>query len=262
MKNKRRLDYIVIEKGFAKDKEEARALIMAGKICVNGFSNYKAGTLIPSSASIRLKKDPPYVGRGGYKLAHALDVFNLDVKDKICIDVGASIGGFTDVLLQRGCSRVFSIDVGYGILDWKLRNDDRVVVMERTNIRHLKSLPYGVRAHCGVVDVSFISLKLVLPRMKELIQDDGWIVGLIKPQFEARYEQVEKGGLIKDPNIHREVLYNILNYSISKSFYPKGLIRSPIKGDSGNIEFLVYLDRNRNSSKIGFDINKTISSLI
>ena len=259
MSKKSRLDDLILSKGIANNRKEARVLIMAGKIFVSGYPNYKAGSLVPISASIKLKEESPFVGRGGYKLAHALDIFNIDVKEKICIDVGASIGGFTDVLLQRGCVRVYSIDVGYGILDWKLRNDNRVIVMERTNIRYLKSLPDGVKAHCGVVDVSFISLKLVLPPMKLLLQEDGWIVALIKPQFEAQYKQVEKGGLVQDPKIHREVLYNILDFSISIELHPIGLTCSPIKGESGNIEFLVYLQKK--APKKILDIDAAIKAI-
>jgi 23S rRNA (cytidine1920-2'-O)/16S rRNA (cytidine1409-2'-O)-methyltransferase len=183
----------------------------------------------------------PFVSRGGYKLAGALDRFDLDVTGLVCADVGACTGGFTDVLLQRGAKRVYAIDVGYGQLDWNLRQDVRVVVMERTNVRYLDQLPQTVEFVS--IDVSFISLKLILPAVKKWLTGDGNIVALIKPQFEAGPRQVGRGGVVKDMSVHRDVLEEILNWASKNDLAPQDLIRSPIKGAGGNVEFLVYLRR-------------------
>jgi 23S rRNA (cytidine1920-2'-O)/16S rRNA (cytidine1409-2'-O)-methyltransferase len=196
-------------------------------------------------AAVELAKPLPYASRGGYKLAHALDAFALDPTDLVALDVGASTGGFTDVLLQRGAAHVYAVDVGYGILDWKLRQDRRVVVIERTNIRYLERLPGNetedVRADCAVIDVSFISLRLVLPAVQRLITPAAWIVALIKPQFEAGAAQVGKGGVVRDPAVHGAVLHDVLGYAAEIGLVPRGLARSPITGPAGNVEFLAWL---------------------
>ena len=183
----------------------------------------------------------PFVGRGGFKLDHALATFGLDVAGRSAIDVGACTGGFTDVLLQRGAAQVYAIDVGYGQLDYRLRTDDRVVVLERTNIRQLDQLPEARLADCGVVDVSFISLKLVLPAMQLLLRPDAWIVALIKPQFEAGPQDVGRGGVVRDARVHHRVLTEVLEFAAAHGLPPHGLTLSPITGPAGNREFLAWL---------------------
>lgn len=234
-----RLDQILVEKGLAESKSKAHALVLAGNVLVNGRPVGKPGTLVSDDAEIKIRPAPPYVSRGGVKLERALDRFGLVVSGLTVIDVGASTGGFTDLLLKRGARRVYAIDVGYGQLDWRLRTDPRVLVMERTNIRYVESLPE--LADAAVVDVSFISLALVLPVVVRLIRPDGWIVALVKPQFEAGREQVGKGGVVKDPNVHRQVLQKMVEWAHAHELKVLGLIPSPIRGPSGNKEFLLYL---------------------
>lgn len=245
-----RLDQLLVQRGLAETRTRAQALILAGEVRVSGIVRLKAGELVPEDADIELADTLPYVSRGGYKLAHALDAFALSPINLIAIDVGASTGGFTDVLLQRGAARVYAIDVGYGLLDWRLREDPRVVVVERTNIRYLEHLPpveatgassAPVLADCAVIDVSFISLKLVLPAVQRLIQPEAWIIALIKPQFEAGRAHVGRGGVVRDPKVHAAVLRDILVFSASIGLAPHGLTRSPIIGPAGNIEFLAWL---------------------
>ncbi len=214
---------------------------MAGQVYVAHQKRTKAGEQVAVDAPIEVRAGLPYVGRGGLKLAHALDEFGVEVRDLAALDVGASTGGFTDVLLQRGARRVYAIDVGYGQLDYRLRQDPRVVVLERTHIRQLEALPDGALADCGVVDVSFISLRLVLPAMQRLMQPGGWIIALIKPQFEAGPQDVGKGGVVRDPEVHRRVLAEVLDSAQSLGLAVRGLTRSPITGASGNVEFLAWL---------------------
>ncbi len=240
-KNKERLDILLVERGLISTRSRAKAVIMAGEVLVNGQRADKPGTRVARDVQLELIAPMPYVGRGGYKLAGALDLFQIDVAGEICADVGACTGGFTDVLLQRGAARVYAIDVGYGQLDWKLRQDDRVQVMERTNVRYLEELPETI--DFVSVDVSFISLKLVLPAVKKWLAADGHIVILIKPQFEAGPKQVGKGGVIKDTAVHRQVLEDILGWALENDLPPQALIRSPIQGADGNVEFLAHLRR-------------------
>lgn len=240
-KNKERLDILLVDHGLISTRSRAKAVIMAGEVLVDGQRVDKPGTRVARDADLQLIAPMPYVGRGGYKLAGALDLFQLDVTGKLCADIGACTGGFTDVMLQRGAARVYAIDVGYGQLDWKLRQDDRVVVMERTNVRYLEELPQT--AEFVSIDVSFISLKLVLPAVKKWLAPQGDIVALIKPQFEAGPKQVGKGGVVKDTAVHRQVLEDILGWSLENDLTPQALIRSPIKGAGGNVEFLVHLRR-------------------
>jgi 23S rRNA (cytidine1920-2'-O)/16S rRNA (cytidine1409-2'-O)-methyltransferase len=242
-KNKERLDILLFERGLVATRSRAKVLIMAGEVMVDGQRVDKPGTKVSRSADIQLIAPMPYVSRGGYKLAGALDLFHIDVKDKICTDVGACTGGFTDVLLQRGGAHVYAIDVGYGQLDWKIRQDPRVVVMERTNVRYLEELPEPVEIVS--IDVSFISLKLVLPVIKNWLAPGGDIVALIKPQFEAGPQQVGKGGIVKDPAVHRQVLEEILDWSMENDISPQALMISPIQGSDGNREFLVHLRQGR-----------------
>ena len=238
---KERLDKLLVERGLAETRERAQALIMAGEVTVNGTRVDKPGKRVPVDAQIEVKAPLPYVSRGGYKLAAMLDHLNLDVRDFICVDVGASTGGFTDVLLQRGARRVYAIDVGYGQLAWKLRQDPRVVVMERTNIRHVTSLPEPI--DLATIDVSFISLRLVLPKVVALVRHGGWIIALIKPQFEAGREQVGKGGIVRDPAVHHQVLERVLTIAENLDLGLHALIPSPIRGTEGNVEFLAAWQR-------------------
>lgn len=199
----------------------------------------KPGTAVPLTATIELKAQLPYVGRGGFKLAAALDAFGIDVAGRIAADVGACTGGFTDVLLQRGAAKVFAIDVGYGQLDWNLRQDVRVVVMERTNARYLEALDEPVNFVC--MDLSFISLRLVLPAVQKWLQPQADIVALIKPQFEAGPEQVGRGGIVRDTAVHKQVVTDIITWAEEHQLHPRDVIRSPITGGDGNVEFLIWL---------------------
>jgi 23S rRNA (cytidine1920-2'-O)/16S rRNA (cytidine1409-2'-O)-methyltransferase len=236
---KERLDKLLVARGLAPTRAKAQALIMAGEVRVNGETAGKAGMAIPTDSEIELIAPLPYASRGGYKLAEALDQFAVRVDGRICADVGACTGGFTDVLLQRGAAHVYAIDVGYGQLDWKLRQDPRVTVMERTNARHLESLPQPVSL--VVIDVSFISLRLILPAVQRWLTAEADIIALVKPQFEAGRSQVGKGGIVKDTAVHRQVLVEIVTWCEGQGLYPAGLIRSPIAGSEGNIEFLLWL---------------------
>lgn len=238
---KQRLDLVLLERQLAPTRAKAQALILAGSVFVNGQKRTKAGEAVEVDAAIDVRDALPFVGRGGFKLEHALHEFKLDPTGSTAIDVGACTGGFTDVLLQHGAARVFAIDVGYGQLDYSLRTDARVVPLERTNIRQLEALPDNVRADCGVVDVSFISLKLVLPAMQRLLVPDAWIVALIKPQFEAGPQDVSKGGVVRDRKVHARVLHEILAFAAAIDLAPHGLTVSPITGPAGNREFLAWL---------------------
>lgn len=208
---------------------------------MNGQAESKAGALVDETAQITLRSTLPYVSRGGLKLAHALDAFAVAVAGRVCLDAGASTGGFTDCLLQRGAARVYAVDVGYGQLDWRLRSDARVIVMERTNIRYLDSLPEQP-ALC-VVDVSFISLRLVLPVLHRLSAAGAECVALVKPQFEAGRAQVGKGGVVRDGAVHRQVLDEVIAAAAAMNWRPRGLERSPITGPAGNVEFLLWLSK-------------------
>lgn len=236
-----RLDVLLVDRGLVESRERARALILAGDVTVNGQTVSRPGLSVPADVELAIVQPPPYVSRGGYKLAHALDAFGLQVAGLTVVDVGASTGGFTDVLLKRGAAKVYAVDVGYAQLDWRLRQDPRVVVMERTNIRHLTGLPEPVDA--AVVDVSFISLTLVLPSVLPLLEPAGWIVALVKPQFEAGRSQVGKGGVVRDPEVHRLVLERVLNWATQHGLVIGGCTPSPILGPAGNREFLVLLRR-------------------
>jgi len=224
---------------------------MAGDVQVQGQRVATAGVQVPVGVQLEVREAPPYVSRGGHKLAAALNAFDLDVAGRVCADVGACTGGFTDVLLQCGAARVYAIDVGYGLLAWKLRKDERVVVMERTNARLLEALPEPVSFIS--VDVSFISLRLILPVARRWLATGeeghpaGDVVALIKPQFEAESNSVGRGGVVRDPTVHRRVLANTLEWAAEGGLSPTGLIRSPIKGASGNVEFLIWLRPGRDS---------------
>ena len=241
---KKRLDVLMVERNLASSREKAKACIMSGCVYVNGQKEDKAGTMLKEEASIEVRGNTlPYVSRGGLKLEKAVREFGVSLEGKICMDVGASTGGFTDCMLQNGAVKVYSIDVGYGQLDWKLRSDPRVVCMEKTNIRYV--LPEHIRepADFSSIDVSFISLTKVLLPVKELLTPEGEIVCLIKPQFEAGREKVGKKGVVRDSGVHLEVILKILDYGKTIGLYPSHLSFSPIKGPEGNIEYLLHLKK-------------------
>lgn len=225
------------EKDMVESRSKAQALIMAGKVLVNGAVVTKAGTAVPADAVLEVAQDLPYVSRGGLKLAAALDAFAINPTGAVCADVGASTGGFTDVLLQRGAAKIYALDVGYGQLAWKLRQDERVIVMERTNARHVESLPEPV--NLVTVDASFISIKLLLPAIVNWLAVKAVVIILVKPQFEAGKAQVGKGGVVRDPAVHRQVLANAIAYTTEAGLHLLGLIPSPITGPAGNHEFLL-----------------------
>lgn len=239
--DKQRLDSLLVARGLVDSREQARTLIMAGDVLVNDTPVTKPGQMVAVDATVRLRSGLPYVSRGGLKLAAALDAFALDPTGWVAADVGASTGGFTDCLLQRGAAHVYAIDVGYGQLAWRLRQDSRVTVIERTNVRHLSALPDAALVDLAVIDVSFISLRLVLPAVARFLRPDGCVVALIKPQFEAGRASVGKGGVVKDPQVHRRVLHDLLSWALAQGWSVEGLVRSPITGPKGNVEFLCLL---------------------
>lgn len=256
--SKNRLDASLVERQFAESLDFAQRLVIAGKVRVDGQLAVTPSQIVQDDAELTVDQGPRFVSRGGDKLAAALDTFSVDVQDLVCADAGASTGGFTDCLLQNGAAKVFAIDVGHGILDWKLRNDPRVVVMEKTNARHVEKLVEPV--DLVVIDASFISLKVLLPVIKNWLPSApplspplaggkprrgggaGSVIALIKPQFEATRKEVSQGkGVIRDTEIHKRVLHEILDFAIEKGFSLRGLLRSPVLGPKGNVEFLVWL---------------------
>lgn len=244
MKNKERLDLFLTEHGYAETRSKAQALIMAGLVYVDGQKADKPGFAVEASQSVEVRGTAcPYVSRGGLKLEKALREFGVDPKGYVCSDSGASTGGFTDCLLQQGAAKVYAIDVGYGQLAWKLRSDERVVCMERTNIRNLTPQDLGEALDLSVIDVSFISLKLVLPVIYTLLKPEGQVLCLIKPQFEAGKDKVGKKGVVRDPAVHREVLEAFLETAAACGFTLLHLTFSPVKGPEGNIEFLGHLSK-------------------
>ena len=241
---KKRLDVLVCERGLAESREKAKALIMAGVVFVGTNREDKPGSTFDETCEIEVKGHTlPYVSRGGLKLEKAMQSFPIALEGAVCLDIGASTGGFTDCMLQNGAVRVFAIDVGYGQLAWKLRCDDRVVCMEKTNIRYVTPDDIGERANFASIDVSFISLKLVLPPAVRLLKEDGQIAALIKPQFEAGREKVGKKGVVRDPDVHREVIERVMEIASDNDLTPCGLTYSPVKGPEGNIEYLIYLKK-------------------
>jgi len=242
---KKRLDILVYEAGLAESREKAKALIMSGIIYVDNQKSDKPGTTYPDTVNIELRgKGLKYASRGGLKLEKALKVFPIDMKDKIAMDIGASHGGFTDCMLQNGAKKVYSVDVGYGQLVWKLRNDERVVNLERTNIRYITKEQVPDELDFFSVDVSFISLCLVLPAARPLLRDGGQAVCLIKPQFEAGRENVGKKGVVRDKKVHADVIRKIYDFCLENGFSVLDLDYSPIKGPEGNIEYLIYIEKN------------------
>mgnify|MGYP000148074105 FL=1 len=239
---KERLDTLLVERGFFETRSRAQAAIMAGQVLVNEQKIDKTGTQVAPDAAIRiLGGDLKYVSRGGLKLEKAVACFELDLTGKVAADIGASTGGFTDCALQNGAARVYAIDVGYGQLAWKLRSDERVVNMERTNVRYLEADSLPEKVDVATIDVAFISLDKVLPAVKKILADDGIVIALIKPQFEAGKENVGKKGVVRDPAVHLTVINNVIGIAGELGFKIAGLDYSPVKGPEGNIEYLLYL---------------------
>lgn len=268
-----RLDVLLVERGLAESRAKAQALIMAGQVRVADQVTLKPATAVPSDSVLTVDSGPRFVSRGGEKLDAALEGFAIDVTSRVCADVGASTGGFTDCLLQRGAAKVYAIDVGKGILHWKLRNDPRVVVMEQTNARFLESLPEPVSL--VTVDASFISLKLLLPVVRRWTSlshlsssptgrgggGEGEIISLIKPQFEAGKKDVSRGdGVIRDPEVHRQVLLDVLGFAQNEGFRIRGLIKSPLLGPKGNAEFLVWLGNDQDNQSIDTFVDRVLES--
>jgi ftsJ-like methyltransferase len=239
---KDRLDILLVKRGLAESREKAKAVIMSGIVYVDGQKEDKAGQTFADTANIEVRGSTlKYVSRGGLKLEKAMECFDVSVKDKVCMDIGASSGGFTDCMLQNGAKKVYAVDVGHGQLAWKLRNDTRVVVMEKTNIRYVKSDDIGESIDFASIDVSFISLSKVLPAAYNLLGERGEIVALIKPQFEAGREKVGKKGVVREKSTHIEVIQNCFAYAKENGFFVRELEFSPVKGPEGNIEYLYHL---------------------
>lgn len=259
MSDKIRLDSKIFELGLTESREKAKAFIMAGQVYVNGMKTVKAGTTVLPEDKIEVRGTNEFVSRGGYKLKKAMSVFPISLDNKICMDIGASTGGFTDCMLQNGASKVYSVDVGYGQLAWKLRSDPRVVNLERTNIRYITAEQVPDTIDFASVDVSFISLCLVLPAAYPLLSENAECVCLIKPQFEAGREKVGKKGVVRDKSVHAEVIEKIVQFAIELGFSVYGLDYSPIKGPEGNIEYLIYLKKGGNES-ISVDIEEVVEA--
>lgn len=239
---KQRLDVVMAERGLAESRQKAQAVIMAGQVYVDGRKVEKAGTPVSPEASIEIRgKTLPYVSRGGLKLEKAMSIWPIALQDAICMDIGASTGGFTDCMLQNGAAKVYAVDVGYGQLAWKLRSDPRVVCLERTNARYLSRQEIPEEPDFSSVDVSFISLKLILPAIAGVLREGGQAAALIKPQFEAGREKVGKKGVVRDPAVHVEVLEHFLDHARESGFTVLDLSYSPVRGPEGNIEYLGYL---------------------
>lgn len=252
-----RLDLALVERGLAETRSRARALILAGDVLVNGQKEVRAGHNVQLADELSLKERPRFVSRGGEKLTHALEVFPVPVEDAVAADLGASTGGFTDCLLQRGAAKVYAVDVGYGQIDDRLRHDPRVIVMERTNARYLDDLPEPV--DLVVIDVSFISLQLIFPVVTRILRPDGWCVPLIKPQFEAGREEVGKGGVVRDPATHRAVLERVTADAAANGLATIGLTASPLLGPAGNVEFLAALRFGGEPGDLGAMIDRAMN---
>lgn len=261
---KERLDILLVKRGLAPSREKAKTMIMEGNVFVENQREDKAGTSIPENAKIEIKGNTlKYVSRGGLKLEKAMNHFDIELQNKVCMDIGASTGGFTDCMLQNGASKVYAVDVGYGQFAWKLRTDERVVCMEKTNIRYVTPEDIGESLDFASVDVSFISLSKVLPAARELLKDGGEMVCLIKPQFEAGREKVGKKGVVRDPAVHREVIEMVTAYAQSISFAPCHLEFSPIKGPEGNIEYLLHLKKlpeGEHCEEVPFKIDEVVEA--
>ena len=258
MAEKMRLDAYLTEHGLCESREKAKAVIMAGCVFVNNQKCDKAGTALKPDDKVEVRGgEMPFVSRGGYKLDKAVKSFGLDLSEKICIDIGASTGGFTDCMLQNGAKKVYAVDVGYGQLAWKLRNDERVVNLERCNFRHVTKEQIADEVDFASADVAFISLKLILPPLRPLLRDGGEAVCLIKPQFEAGREKVGKKGVVRDPAVHKEVLEHYLEHAREAGFGVLGLTYSPIRGPEGNIEYLGFLQKGAETTA-AFDLDALV----
>ena len=258
---KERLDVLLVDKGICTSRERAKTNIMAGLIFVDGQRVDKAGEKVSVDADIVFKgEELKYVSRGGLKLEKAMNTFGIDLTNKVCMDIGASTGGFTDCMLQNHANKVFSVDVGYGQFAWKLRTDERVVCMERTNIRYVTPEDIGVSLDFASIDVSFISLKTIMPAVKNLLGDKGEVVALIKPQFEAGREKVGKHGVVRDKSVHEEVIKMVIDYAISIGFEVLNLEFSPVKGPEGNIEYLLHLQKHTEGTyeNVPFEIKNIV----
>lgn len=263
MSTKERLDVALVARGLAETRAKAQASIMSGIVYVNGQKVDKAGTPVAADAALEVRGHTlRYVSRGGLKLEKAIAAFGLTFEGKTCMDVGSSTGGFTDCMLQKGAQKVYAVDVGYGLLDWKLRNDPRVVVMERTNARLLNpEMTGGERMDFASMDVSFISIRTVLPAVRTCMKENAHLAVLVKPQFEARREQVGKGGIVRDPKVHREVLETVIAAMPAIGLVPQGLTVSPIKGVGGNTEFLLHLT-NTELNDAAFQAERAIEDVL
>ena len=260
---KERLDVLLVSGGYAPSREKAKALIMAGLVYVNGQKEDKAGSMFDPALPIEVRgQELKYVSRGGLKLEKALQVFDIDPAGKICLDIGASTGGFTDCMLQNGAEKVYSVDVGKGQLDWSLRNDPRVVCMEKTNVRYMKEGDLPEVCGFASIDVSFISLKLVLNPVWELVSDGAPVAALIKPQFEAGRDKVGKKGVVRDRAVHAEVIENVCGYARDARFAIRGLDYSPITGPEGNIEYLIWLEKAHGAAGDAFPDKEQILSVV
>ena len=257
MSKKTRLDVLLTERGLCESRQKAQATIMAGLVFVDGQRSDKPGTPVAEDASVEVRGHAlRYVSRGGLKLEKAMQTFPITLEGKVCADIGASTGGFTDCMLQNGAAKVYAVDVGYGQLDWKLRNDPRVVNMEKCTVRYLDVDEIGRDVDFISIDVSFISLRLVFPVASELLSDEGCLVCLVKPQFEAGREQVGKKGIVRDPAVHRQVIENVIGYGEANGLYSWGLEYSPVTGTKGNIEYLLFMKKKKCDNTV--DVNKIV----
>ena len=260
---KERLDVLLVNRNLAESREKAKAIIMSGIVYVDGQKEDKAGTMFEDTVSVEVRGHTlAYVSRGGLKLEKAMTHFGVTLNGKICMDVGASTGGFTDCMLQNGAVKVYSVDVGHGQLAWKLRNDERVVCMEKTNIRYVTPEDIPDRIQFASIDVSFISLTKVLGPVKELLTEDGQIVCLIKPQFEAGREKVGKKGVVRDPAVHQEVIEKVRDYAMSIFMEPCHLSFSPIKGPEGNIEYLLHLKKHPEGTGVTDSLKVSVEAVV
>lgn len=259
MAEKLRLDSFLTSEGYFESREKAKAAIMAGIVYINGQKALKAGDTVKATDSVEVRGGMEFVSRGGYKLKKAMSVFPISLEGKICMDIGASTGGFTDCMLQRGAVRVYCVDVGYGQLAWKLRSDERVINLERTNVRYITEEQIPEKTDFSSIDVSFISLCLVLPKVYELLGEKGECVCLIKPQFEAGREKVGKKGVVREKSTHIEVIEKITEFAKETGFTVKGLDFSPIKGPEGNIEYLLYISKEQGDHAY-IDITATVEA--
>ena len=257
-----RIDRLLVERGLVESREQAARLILAGEVLVDGKRVSKAGALVARDAGVELQGRSPFVSRGGEKLAHALDAFQMKAAGRVCLDVGASTGGFTDCLLQRGAARVYAVDVGVGQLDAKLRKDPRVVVMEKTNARALDPRIFGEQPTLAVIDVAFISLEKVLPSVFGVLAPRGEVIALVKPQFEVGREAVGKGGVVRDPALHRQAVARLARYAVLRGWHVLGVTASPLRGPKGNREFFLHCSSHgRTASDLESMIDRSVEAL-